>query len=117
MELRGWISEFTEQGMEGEVWRIFQDEAFSDSNSHGWRFEGMHQLANGDALTILDAGDRILWQGILRAQSRWLGFAAGLSPVHPDWHPSDVSLETWCGWFRSQPPLRAILVPHEMTRS
>lgn len=113
MELRGWISEFTQQGMEGEVWRIFQDEAFTDSNTHGWQFEGMHQLADGDTLTILDASDRILWQGILRTQTRWLGLAAGLSPVHPDWHPTDVSVETWSGWFRCQPPLRAILVRHQ----
>jgi hypothetical protein len=117
MELRGWISEFTEQGMEGEVWRIFQDEAFSDSSTHGWRYEGLRQLADGDTLTILDAGDRILWRGILRAQTRWLGLAASLSPVDAEWHPSDVSLDTWSGWFRSQPPLRAILVPSEVSRS
>lgn len=117
MELRGWISEFSEQGMEGEVWRIFQEEEFSDSNTQGWRYEGMRQLADGDLLTILAADDGILWQGTLRSQSRWLGLGGSLPPVHPDWHPSDVSVETWSGWFRTQPPLRAILVPSESPRS
>lgn len=113
MELRGWISEFSEQGMEGEVWRIFQDEAHSDSDSHGWRFEGMHRLADGDELTILNAEGSTVWQGLLQNQTRWFGFAKSTTPVEPEWHPVDVPLQIWKGWFQARPPMRAILKPLE----
>ncbi|HPT56683.1 MAG TPA: hypothetical protein PLK42_08410 [Casimicrobium sp.] len=29
LRLNGWISEYSAQGMEGEVWRIFQDKRYA----------------------------------------------------------------------------------------
>lgn len=108
MIYHGWISDFWEQGMEGERWHVFQDIAFAQDRAHGWRREGMYLLQTGDRLTILADDGHLLWQGTLAARRlRWFG--RKVSPYEPEWHPVDVSMAVWLGWFRQRPVSRARL--------
>ena len=104
----GWISEFWEQGMEGEFFRIFQDRAFADGRDSGWHPDGMHVLSVGDALTIYGEDRRILWAGVIRARRCGFLNLRKLYPSNPDWCPEDVSLTDWNDWFRQNPPLEAV---------
>lgn len=93
MEIGGWITDYCEFGMEGRA-LVFQDEAYC--NSSGWEREGMHWLADGDVLTILNEDGSVLWHGTL---------------------PSDVDRDVWWGWFEKNPPMRAILTPSPAFRN
>ncbi len=107
--LRGWISEYSAQGMEGDFWRIFQDRTFAQSRDAGWALTGMHLLGEGDELTIFAADESVCWSGVITAvRSGWLGLRR-LTPVDPDWAPVGVAPEEWSSWFRHQPPLEAEL--------
>lgn len=109
MELHGWISDFWEQGMEEPPWLIFQDEKYAESPAGGWSRDGMHTFAEGDHLTILGEDGSVLWAG--RLESRKTGWFSRLPASSCDWHPEDVPAETWSGWFRRSPSLRAVFRP------
>jgi hypothetical protein len=108
-ELRGWISEYNGQGMEGEFWRVFQDQEFATDIETNWQFEGMYQLHEDDELIIFNVNKKTLWSG--KIKTRYVGFLGlkKLCPSQPDWRPADVKLADWEKWFRQNPPLEAIL--------
>ena len=108
-ELHGWISEYTAQGMEGDVWLIFQDRAYARDREGGWDMAGMYRLQEKDALTIFDEQGQVLWSGVIATRPSGLFNLFKRRPGHPDWSPTDVSLIDWHNWFRHQPPLEAIL--------
>lgn len=109
MVYHGWVSDFWEQGMEGERWHLFQDAAHAQGREQGWRREGMLLLQSGDELTIFADDGSLRWQGVLLARRlRWFG--RKVSPHESAWHPHDVTVELWQGWFRQQPALIATLV-------
>ncbi|MEZ5426162.1 MAG: hypothetical protein R2747_07855 [Pyrinomonadaceae bacterium] len=105
--LKGWISEYWEQGMEGTFFRVFQDENLARDRFSGWRPEGMHILSEGDLLTIFSPEKEVLWTGLI--EPRRCGFLKlkKLHPANSDWTPENVSPEDWEGWFRFSPPLEA----------
>lgn len=97
----GWISTFWEQGMEELPWLIFQDEAFTQGEA--WSREGMHQLRDGDQLTLFTPDGDVLWQGELRSRRQsWFG--------QPTLVPPEVGPGQWKSWFSMSPPLRARLI-------
>lgn len=109
MTLQGWIAEYSAQGMEGEVWRIFQDRNHAQSREGGWTLTGMHCLQTGQELTILAEDGAILWTGpIAPTRSGWLGWRT-LHPRDPNWTPPEIPLEQWQTWFQASPPLAAVL--------
>ncbi len=105
----GWISDYSAQGMEGEIWQIFQDRAYAQDRAQGWRPEGMHRLESGDRLTIFDDEGVVLWAGRLAARRRNWYSHRKLFPGDPAWHPTGVAAETWQGWFQQKPALSATL--------
>lgn len=105
----GWLGTYWAQGMEEPEWLIFQDRRFTTGRPGGWLLEGMHRLQAGDRLEILGPQGERLWQGELRARRQ--GWFGNLTPSQPEWHPEEVSLEIWQGWFRRDPPLEAHLWP------
>jgi hypothetical protein len=111
---KGWISDHYEQGMEGERWHIFQDEAYAETRTTGWRHEGVRYFRASDRLTIFSDDGTVLWSGQLRLRRGWLGWRTWLLrqralPHDPAYHPPDVSSDTWQEWFRRRPPLAATL--------
>ena len=106
-KLHGWIADFWEQGMEESPWLTFQDEKYCESPTGGWSREGLHRFAEGDHLTILGDDGEVLWTGVL--EGRKSGWFSRLEAGSSDWHPEDVEAETWQGWFRRSPALRAVL--------
>jgi hypothetical protein len=109
MLLNGWITDFSEQGMEGEAWRIFQDAAHATSRIAGWRMEGMICLAPGQHLTIYDDAGAALYAGVLRAHRMHWWSRRQLLPVDTRWAPRGILMPVWEGWFRAHPPLAAQL--------
>lgn len=95
--------------MEEPPWLIFQDEKYAESPAGGWSRDGMHTFAEGDHLTILGEDGSVLWAG--RLESRKTGWFSRLPASSCDWHPEDVPAETWSGWFRRSPSLRAVFRP------
>ena len=96
--MEGWISTYWAQGMEGEVWFIFQDERYASGDQ--WQMEGLHQIAPGQHLTIFDAQGQVLWRGLLKLRKQgWFGRHTLVPP--------EVGEERWEAWFRHSPPLRA----------
>ena len=114
--LRGWISEYSAQGMEGDLWRVFQDRAFAQSRDAGWEMQGMHVLSEGCELTIFAADGSVCWSGVITAVRSGLFGLRKLAPGHPDWAPAGVTREEWASWFRHQPPLEAELRICQQTR-
>ena len=104
--LHGWISDYNEQGMEGDYLLVFQDEAHVAGDQ--WDRAGMMELRPGDALTILDPGGGVRWSGTVGARRTGVLLAL-FGRQWPHWSPRDVPFETWVGWFRERPPLRATL--------
>ncbi len=105
----GYLSNFWEQGMEEFPWRIWQCRRHSQSPTTGWSREGMHRLAEGDQLEVLQHDGCLLWRGCL--QTRKQGWFGKLRVSRPDWHPPEVASEVWQRWFEQNPPLRARLLP------
>lgn len=101
--------------MEGERWHVFQDAVFAQDRVHDWRREGMYLLQTGDRLTVLADDECVLWRGVLVAR-RLCWFSRKVSPHEPEWHPVDVTVETWQGWFRQRPALAARLERHAKSR-
>lgn len=107
--IHGWIADYNEQGMEGDYWLTVQDERFVHEGQ--WDRAGMHILKPGDRLTILAPDGGTLWSGVYGTPLPVLErLAQGLTGDRR-WHPDGVSVETWEGWFRRRPPLRATLTP------
>lgn len=92
--------------MEEMPWFIFQDEEYAQGDQ--WSREGMHQLKDGDHLTIFKPDGEILYCDILR--TRKLGFWRKLQAGSHDWFPPEIPPTTWQSWFNASPPLRAELV-------
>ena len=107
--LRGWISEYSAQGMEGDFWRIFQDHAYAQSRDAGWEMQGMHVVGEGHELTIFAPDGSVCWRGVITATRSGRFGLCTLAPGHPDWAPAGVAPEEWTSWFRHQPPLEAEL--------
>ncbi len=108
-ELLGWISEYYEQGMEGDYWHTFQDGRYTESHERGWDRAGMYILRAGDHLTIIDVNGETLWQGVL--QPRRHGFLRlCVLKVDARWHPEHIPYDQWRGWFRHRPALEAKLI-------
>lgn len=105
--LHGWISDFNEQGMEADYWLVFQDEAFVRDGQ--WDRAGMILLAPGHHLTIYEPEGAVRWSGPIGTRRTGF-FLSLLGRERPHWHPPDVPFETWVGWFRERPSLRATLV-------
>ncbi|MGI0494336.1 hypothetical protein ACN4EG_21325 [Alkalinema pantanalense CENA528] len=107
--LQGWIAEYSAQGMEGEVWRIFQDGQAAQSREAGWQLTGMHRLQTGQELTILAEDGAVLWTGPIEPiRVGWFRWRR-IFPDDPDWAPPGIPLAQWASWFRASPPLAAIL--------
>lgn len=107
--LRGWISEYCAQGMEGDFWRIFQDRAYAQSRDAGWEMQGMHLVSEGHELTIFAADGSVCWSGVITATRSGVFGLRRLAPGQPDWAPAGVAPEEWASWFRHRPPLEAEL--------
>ncbi len=102
--LRGFLSDFWEQGMEERPWLIFQDQRFCRNHRTGWDRAGMYRLKVGARLKIFDHEGGLLWQGTLGDDER--GFWGRLTGKPLSVKPADVEQQTWDSWFKSRPPLR-----------
>ena len=109
--LHGSISDYNEQGMESDFYLTFQDAAFMGPDGQ-WDREGWFILAPGDRLTIFHDDGSVLWEGEFGAKPHTLAgrIERWIHKYRMGWHPEDVPYETWIGWFRTRPHLRATLV-------
>lgn len=109
--IHGLIADYNEQGMESDYWLVFQDDAFISPDGRTWDREGMVRLGAGDHLTIYQPDGGVCWDGVIGERWGIWGIldALRLWRTYP-WHPKGVSYETWVGWFRTRPYLRATLV-------
>lgn len=111
--MRGYITDFNEQGMEGEYWLCFQDEAFI--NGDNWDRAGMHRLSNGSHLTIFSPAGAVCWSGIIGQRRttqidewiyklrQWFKYGRG----YDLWHPENMTRKEWERLFRERPHLEA----------
>ena len=98
--VNGRLEMYFETGTEGSYW------ALQEHDRDG--YDGLHLLATGDWLEILDDDDTIAWQGYIRlrhyalfsedARGRW---------IHAD--QRGIDRDTWAGWFLDD--RRAMLIP------
>jgi hypothetical protein len=98
MTLKGFLGTYWETGMEEPEWSIFQDANFIHG-PNDWRMEGMHQLKTGQTLTIFAADGSVAWTGVLQSKSLGLLKFKFLQPYESGWHPPDLTLEEWRGFF------------------
>lgn len=93
--------------MEEPDWPIFQDRRHTTGKPGGWLRTGMVRLQSGDHLTLYDAEQKVLWSGeLLPLKAGWF---RTVSPGTLDWHPADISNDTWRSWLTADPPIQAAL--------
>ncbi len=63
----------------------------------------------GQKLTIFAENKQVLWVGTLKTKYHGFLNLKTIEPFQANWHPDDVLEETWCGWFRQTPSLKAEL--------
>ncbi len=104
----GWLNDYSEQGMESQSWRVFQDRQYCSQLETGWEREGMIFLQEHDVLTLYEPSGEIHWSGELLSRRHWL---TRLYPSSMDyrWFPPDLSASSWAKFFTAKPPLRASL--------
>ena len=107
----GYISDYNEQGMEGDFHVTFQDAACINGDGRFDR-EGWFILSDGDRLTIHRPDGTVLWRGGIGAPpqtaSGWLQhWARQWIHGRRRWAPEGVSDDMWISWFRARPCHRA----------
>ena len=103
-ELKGFLSDFWEQGMEEPPWHTFQDQRLCETYRLGWDRAGMYILKVGSRLKIFDHEGDVLWEGTLGHDQR--GFLGRLTGKPISAKPPDVDQATWASWFKMRPHLR-----------
>lgn len=111
MTLRGHITDYYEQGMEGDFWLCFQDEAPNDTVG----LAGLRILSGGDQLTIFNPEHAVIWSGTIGEKRNsmvgecWfqLKQRVRFSRGNRTWYPEDFSRAEWIELFRERPCLKA----------
>lgn len=120
--LQGWLTDYYQQGSEGQVKWAFMGAAHADAK--GWDEAGIVLLETESTLTLFNPDKTVLWAGRIEKVVGEAGQVfdrqgelASLSAVfnRPDrepysvWMPKGIAAQNWLEWCYRKPPLEAVL--------
>jgi hypothetical protein len=86
--------------------------AFEPISPETWSYEGMHELRDGDQLTIFDKNEpsTVIWSGTI-ALDRHKPFTKSIRNMWVHSEQKGVDPETWWQWFNDHHPAELVRAP------